>query len=335
MSKEIYREGVLANGLSYSVFGSAHNGEAKSVNDEVNLIGQDATVVVPKYNVAGVFDGAGGTTDVGSPALAALTAADATSVYFHQGGTDLHEAMQFARRAVELDFESGVCVGSLVRLHKDEASFVTAGDTGAVIYDTDTQRIPFFMEQQTDSWEPINYLGRRGVGMPDRVADVGASHAYSGKNSELYVMSDGMLGNWQQGTDLQEYHFQAAHDDYLVLQSALAKYPGLEEEIRSHLNGTRAKALREQQLADSTNSYGEGGWCSPELVDPSLFSIQKFDWAIWDEVVKPVISRLNIRPQMSAKAICSALMNRQISWEIERPHKDDASMILINPLQRP
>lgn len=333
MNTEIYREGRLSNGLAFSVAGRSRHGEAYSFNQQVDVIGQDVSLVMPEHNVIAVFDGAGGATEVGSALKAALTAADATSLYFRRGGEDVYDAMEYARQAVISDSTSGVCVGSIAQMHKEHIHMVTAGDTSALVYDTDKKSVTGYLKQQSDRNMPANFLGRTNRYIPRTSTDIGETITYNDENDELYLMTDGAFGSAPHGTDLQDSHFQAAHDDYLILQSAIDDYPEVEAMVRHELRGNRAKQLKDFQLLHkSVNDFGEGAWHSPELDNPASFSLRRFDWDIWEEIVEPIVSRLGIQPKLGAKALTAALLDRRISWESERPPGDDATLVVVNPL---
>lgn len=55
-----------------------------------------------EYNAIGLFDGAGGADDIGSPRLAARLACEAVKQYFRLGGGDVSEALQGAREAIKM-----------------------------------------------------------------------------------------------------------------------------------------------------------------------------------------------------------------------------------------
>lgn len=325
MSKEIFYEGTLANGREFSMFGRAHNGSAKTIDDGLLLAGQDVLFAVPEHNIVGVFDGAGGTTDIGSPELAAITAANAVlAIVRHRNGDiPIDKTMKYARQAVIMNKAAGICVGGIARVRANDVELVNAGDTGVVVYSPSDETMEVIGEQQIE-FEPLNYLGRQEKGMPDRIDDLVKTHILrSPDTDQIYVMSDGVLGNWKASTDLNDWHFQAAHGDYLLLKTAEERIEDLEGKIRRLLVTKEAVALKAQQMRDHRR-------CSPELENPELFSIKQFDWDIWYEIVKPyIVARLETTLIAGERAVSSALATRQIAWEGERPRRDDASIVRV------
>lgn len=327
MPKEITHEGTLANGHPFSLLGRAHNGEAEQIDEDIFLAGQDALFVLPEHNVAGVFDGAGGATDIGSPALAAITAARAVrDIIKRRGdGVSVGEAMESARHAVVTHPEAGICVGGFVRMKRNTLEIANAGDTGVAVYHSHNETLEMPGEQQTNSINPLNSLGRQERGIRNEVDDLVTTKSISPVHDQVYILSDGVLGNWRLGTELQEYHFQAAHADYLRLATAERHIPHLEEKLREQLSTEAARVLKERQLR-------ENDVCSPELDNPAMFSIKQFDWALWEEIVKPYIDRHLTAPVIvGAHAVNAALATRQIAWQFERLREDDASIIRIAP----
>lgn len=301
MSKEVFREGVLGTGQSYAVFGKALNGEAYHLNDEVSVVGEDTVVVLPEINVIGVFDGAGGTKDLGSPLQAALTAARATAQFFHLGGTELEGAMEYARQAVINDDAASICVGSLLRVAADRSvRAVNAGDTGVVAYDAHRKSADFFSPQQLVHGEPSNFLGRSAMYLHPLETD--SSRIYTPERpdeTEYYVMSDGVLGNWQGHSGLEDFHFEAAHDDYLLLRTAYETTPHLEEIIRGELD-------------------------MPDL------RLREMTWDEWLEVKPYLEDEITTERRLDVRRFLSTLVERPISWHFARHHQDDATVAVVN-----
>lgn len=75
------------NGSSVAMAGRACYSETIQYLDDPNdacsilQVGDDAGVIVPEYNAIGLFDGAGGADDIGSPRLAARLACEAVKQY--------------------------------------------------------------------------------------------------------------------------------------------------------------------------------------------------------------------------------------------------------------
>ena len=144
-------------------------------------------------------------------------------------------------------------------------------------------------------------------------------------------MSDGVAGNWVNGTDIQDYHFEAAHDTYPLLQDALNYDPYLVENVRRELGGAAGRLLARRQVADTTSVVEAGQVYSPELVAPDMFTGRNFDWDIWHEIVKPYIDRLNPpRSALGRRAICQSLIELPIAWNFERARsRDDATVVMV------
>lgn len=324
-ASNIVREGLLENGNAFTVVGRAHNGVAAEVNENIIKIGHDVAMVLPRFNVVGVFDGAGGATDTGSPAKAALTAAYAVERYFADGGDQLTNALEFARDAVKSDKDAGLCVAALARFCQDAVQTVNAGDTGVVCYDTEQNTLEVIAEQQIELGQPANYLGRYVDRIALPIADATASYQQPYHSSkEVYVLSDGALGNWQLNTSLEEYHFQAAHNDYQLLQDARAYDKDFEQNVRVLLGGIAGARLINKQIIETGSVY------SPELYNPLLFSANSFDWDVWEAIVKPYIETLGVpRTVVGAREIGESLLDRPVSWGFEKSPVDDASMIIV------
>lgn len=308
----IHRDGHLSNGQTFRVVGRPVNGDAEVVSRTITKVGQDTAVVLARQGVIGVFDGAGGAADVGSPEEAALVAADAVEQYFHGDGDNLMAAMQYAREAVTDTPTAGVCVGALVRLHWNTLESVTAGDAGAFLYDIASQSMSMVAEQQLHGYEPANYLGRPIPSIAASASDAYSTSPYRPQTGqELYAMTDGALGNWRRGDDLQDYHVQAAHDESQLLRDALVADPLFARHIQQRL----------AELVDEADT--------PRHPEP--FTPQQVDWTSWEKVVKPYITELDPpRAAISRWALCEALITRPIAWPFERPHRDDATIVMVD-----
>lgn len=324
--RNIFREGMLENGNRFTVVGRPHNGVAAEVSETIVKIGQDVVMVSPRLNVVGVFDGAGGATDIGSPEKAALTAAQAVERYFKDGGDDLPDALEFARNAVKSNQEAGLCVAALARFHHDTVQAVNAGDTGVVCYDSEQAVLDVIVEQQSEFGQPTNYLGRHVDRIALPIPDASASYHQPYRSSqELYVLSDGAFGNWQQNNALESHHFQAAHNEYQLLYEARYYDKDFERNIRALLVSTAAAELRDKQIEEMGYVH------SPELNDPLCFWGNSFDWSLWEEIVLPYIQTLQLprSRKLGSRAICESLLARPISWLFERSPYDDASIVMI------
>ncbi len=324
--KEIFRSLPAGDKTEFAIYGRAVNGEARVVDDETTLIGQDVALALPTRDAAAVFDGAGGATDVGSPEKAALTSAKVFRDYIYEGGDDLNEALSEIRLAVESDEESGVCVGTIALVKDGKVKSLNVGDTSAFIYDTKAEDVTFAAKQQTSFGQPDNYIGRKGLYMPDIKSGSFSEFKYD-DGSELYLMSDGVSGHLDQGKEMQGYHFKAAHYDYQLIQAAREQYPELEDRIQSELDKVEARQLREGQFYENTNEFDELSYDSPELEDATKFTLDRVDWGVWFEIVEPMIKRLKVEPKLGRRALLKSLVDKPIACEYERPRPDDATIV--------
>lgn len=304
MSKELFRQGTFENGQTYAVFGVAENGPAEIVDDAISIVGEDVAIVLPEYNVAGVFDGAGGTGDIGSPLEASLTASEAVGQYFksqRRSTSSVEGAMSYAREAVVANKMAGLCVGALVQL-KDDGSVdaVNAGDTGIVTYSYSRNALHSPVKQQISHGEPSNALGRHESRFKTREPDDVVNYFFDTPDTELYVMSDGALGSWFDGTVLEDYHFQAAHNEYLLLQTAIETRPNLEKELQA-------------------------------VLEQPKFSLSKMNWDNLVDV-RPYLEKIIKKDEikMDIRRYSSVLVSRLVAWDFERHHTDDATMVIIN-----
>ena len=335
MAKEVFHDGQLANGYQFSVFGRAENGEARKLERHITQVGEDMAVVLPDYNVVGVFDGAGGTADIGSPEQAALAASRAVAKFYENGGEDVASAMEFARQAVIHDETAGLCVGALLRMNNDGSvvNTVNAGDT-AIFWHNPRQKVTKVLaEQQLNGCsQPSNFLGRRARrSIPKPIADTTASHQLRSADNELYISSDGVIGH-SYGT-LEDYHFDAAHDDYVYFRDGV-DYLGssvMEREVRSLLASEHGKEALRVQVAGNTRGDGTVEYLSPEFTHPESFRVDEpFDWEVWSAIVRPYLDTQSIpRRKLSTYAIGKALMTRPIAWPFERAPNDDATLVML------
>lgn len=127
--KFLTKEGVFAGGEQYTLMGRPMNGDAYEVDDEIVVVGEDTAVVLPQYGVIGVFDGAGGTKDMGSPLEAALIAADAVRDEYrrHDGNVSGADVMRRAGKSVAQNPEASLCMGALLRVHNGALEVVNVG----------------------------------------------------------------------------------------------------------------------------------------------------------------------------------------------------------------
>ena len=330
--KFLTKEGAFTSGEQYTLVGRPMNGEAYQVDDEIVVVGEDTAVVLPQYGVIGVFDGAGGTKDMGSPLEAALTAADAVRHEYqvHDGDVSGAEAMRQAGEAVAQNPEASLCMGALLRVRNGLLEVTNVGDTGIWTYDTTNNEEEVIAEQQLnrmDGGDPANYMGKPARRIPPRsMADFHAIVPYA-PEKEVYIGSDGVLGNWVRGNELlYSGQLSIAHDDDLLLDSLREHDGNFVVNIQKLLAGQPGAELREKQLA----GYNEV--ISPELDDPDIFTGERFDWEIWSSIVQPYARTLDLSPRqkLSRRAILTSLINPSIRWSFEDwKDNDDATVVVI------
>lgn len=298
-------------------------------------VGDDAGIVLPEHNVFGLFDGAGGASDIGSPRLAAKVACEAVEYYFNNDGQSVAEAMECARQAVITNKEAGICVGAIARLVNGEVSVVNVGDTAVALYrdGVDDEELYIAEPQRDELWgDPLNYLGLCDTPgrLPERVSDDFARRELSSGDT-LFLMTDGA---WSvRGELLESYHLAAALNDWPLFERAKTLQSGLQGEIRQLLQSDEAKVLREREFAANTNETGQfnRGVMSEGLLDPEQYTLDRTDWLVWQEIIQPHLERLNIVQQkkFGATAIAGALLSRPIRWPFETPVRDDATTIVV------
>ena len=330
--KFLAKEGAFAGGEQYTLVGRPVHGEAYTVDDEIVAIGEDTAVVLPEYGVIGIFDGAGGTKDMGSPLEAALTAADAVRREYHAHNGDISGAdvMYRAGDAVARNPKASLCMGALIRVRKGLIEVANVGDTGIWTYDVARDEEEMIAEQQIDrtSWgDPANYMGAPTRRIPPRsVTNFHAVIPYSPER-ETYIGTDGVLGNWVHTNGLlYAGQLQAAHDDNLLLDSLREHDGSFVKNIQELLAGQPGIELREKQLADHNEVI------SPELDEPDRFTGEHLDWEIWSNIVQPYVLALDvpIRRKLSRRAILTALINPSIRWPFEDwKDGDDATVAMI------
>lgn len=184
-------------------------------------------------------------------------------------------------------------------------------------------------EQQLDrtSWgDPANYMGKPASRIPPRsTADFHATVPYSSEK-EVYIASDGVLGNWVRGNELlYAGQVQSAHSDELLLSSLREYDSNFVANIQKLLEGQPGAELRKEQLA----GYNEV--ISPELDNPDAFTGERFDWEIWNNIVQPYARALDVplRRKLSRRAILTSLINPSIRWPFESWKDDDDATIAV------
>lgn len=298
-------------------------------------VGDDAGIVLPEHNVFGLFDGAGGASDIGSPRLAAKVACEAVEYYFNEGGQSIAEAMECARQAVIANNEAGICVGAIARIVNGEVSVVNVGDTAIALYrdGVDDEELYIAEPQRDESWgDPLNYLGLCDTPgrLPERVSDDFARCELS-SGDMLFLMTDGA---WSvRGELLESYHLAAALNDWPLFEQLKASLPGLEREIRQLLRSDAARELCEREIIAATDVFGRvhEDYVGAGLLDPDRYIVDDTDWLIWQEVIRPRLESLHVTPRrkIGVVAIAGALLSRPIRWTFEAPVRDDATAIVV------
>lgn len=302
---------------------------------EVAQIGDDAGIIMPRHNVFGVFDGAGGASDIGSPRVASRVACRAVENYFEDGGQSAAEAMEYARQAVIMDKEAGVCVGAIARIVGREMTVVNAGDTAVALCrdGVDEEQIYLTEPQMGYDRQPLNHLGHsdRPGRLPERVQDEVAEGELKDGDT-LFMMTDGawIVG----GEPLEFYHFKAARADWPEFERVKTLCPELQEEIRQLLYSDEAKSLREREIAANSDYFGQlhEGMMSEGLLDPEKYTLERTDWLIWHEIIEPHLENLGLLRQrkFGAAAVAKALITRPIRWPFETLADDDATAIVVS-----
>lgn len=326
------KEGAFTSGEQYTLVGRPIHGNAYEVDNEVLVVGEDTAVVLPQYGVIGVFDGAGGAKDMGSPLEAAITAADAVRNQYrrHNGDISGADVMRRAGEMVARNPDAGLCMGALLRIYKDSLEITNVGDTGIWTYDATNDKEEIIAEQQLDRanrGDPSNYMGDPAPRIPPRsTADFHATVPYS-PEKELYIGSDGVLGNWVHGNELLYVgQLKTAHSDEALLNSLRDNDGAFVTNIREILRSQTVAKLRKEQLADYNQII------SPEFADPNVFTGKRFDWEVWSNIVQPYARTLNLplRQEISRRAILTSLINPSIRWPFEDwKDNDDATVAMI------
>lgn len=298
-------------------------------------IGDDAGIIMPEHKVFGVFDGAGGASDIGSPRMASMVACQAVENYFEDGGQSTAEAMEHARQAVIMDKEAGVCVGAIARIIGREMTVVNAGDTAVALCrdGVDEEQIYLTEPQMDYDRQPRNYLGHsdRPGRLPERVQDEVAEGELK-DGDMLFMMTDGA---WSVGGEpLEFYHFKAARADWPEFERVKTLRPELQEEIRQLLHSDEAKSLREREIAANSDYFGRlhEDMVSEGLLDPERYSLEHTDWLIWHEIIEPYLENLGLLRQrkFGAAAIARSLITQPIRWPFETLADDDATAIVVS-----
>lgn len=213
----------LSIGSEYCLVGEAVHGDVAYIGDGIIGIGEDTILFKPEYNLYGVFDGAGGATDIGRADLASQTAATAVAEYFEKNNTQdvdrdyMEDALSYARSAVTHTKGAGLTTGLFLRLSDSpneqlRIQFACAGDCVAAIYpdpvfdDRKYDDVLFAAGDQADRFgQPTNYLGTELDRVKRKSEDqIGQTIINTLKKRWLMISSDGIFGNYGVGDGLDE-----------------------------------------------------------------------------------------------------------------------------------
>lgn len=344
IKSQVLYEKKLGCGREVAVAGRpVHNNDLVDFieSDNIFVNGQDAAIVLPGHGLVGVFDGATGSSDIGSPALAAATACEAVERYFDEGGDDLAEAMREANRAVKKNLAAGLCVGGLLRLRDGSVDIVNVGDTALMRYDSmDPDRDyqdPYIGPPQHEErgGRVTNYLGRYyAKNLPDPVDDFVSSQSVKASDS-FYALSDGAWSIDRGFGEIEPYHLRAAQDDWPLLELAKQYRPRLSSEITCLLLSEKGREIYERVRHEEAGIDGEVLMhnINPALIDPVKFNWDKLDWRIWEELVRPYIEDLKLKShKIGSAAVARALVEKPIGWQFERPVNDDSTVVVVAPV---
>lgn len=331
--RDILLEGELGCSTNFAALGRAHTGYPIKYDDNITRIGKNYLLVLPDYDVIGVFDSARNYPNIGSAGVAGLVACHAIRSYFKNDGACINDAMSFARETVSANPEAGLCSGALVQIAKSRRSicFVNAGNTGLLTYDPTTNQLYYIAEQQIaeHGWS-ANYIGRQPAEPPYNTPDFSGMHELNGDDEKIYIATAGALGNWRFNTDLKADNFGIAHYGIPLLRAAQARYPNIEETIKDLLKKEKAGDLLESQLIEVLDEY-EPNINSPALLNPNDFDINNIDWTIWEEIILPYLESLGIKVNNPTKrALLEELLNRTVRWSFETPKPEDALIVMLD-----
>lgn len=317
--------------LEFAVATKGLHGAIENIDEHTMGAGDDTALFVPEQRLFGVFDGAGGATDVGKPWIASRTAARAAVDFWSLQDLEkrptadsqlvyetelMQDAMKFIRKRVNADTEAGlttVAMTKFVKHGKRIVGFVyaNAGDSSVLLYpDQNAQyrdeelKIVAGEQINAEQYCPSNIVGR----IPERVAELVTDQDQVGfqtlPNSETYILlaTDGVNGSWQRTAELTDDDFRLALEYEPLIKAALKK-----DSVRLDL----------QKAATKHN-----------------FSLQAFDWEQWYEYIKPVLtnrSLTQVREPSIQEVIESILDPRIVNPTVQDGRRDDKSAVLIKP----
>jgi serine/threonine protein phosphatase PrpC len=223
--KEFALSGVLSGTeLEYCVAGVARHGFLSTLEKGITAVGEDAILHLPEYGLFGVFDGAGGATDVGSPRVASQTAARAVKEFFmNEYSKELENkqvrleletvdffkgAMDFARKRVNANRNAGLTTALFVAVDKFDGNskvlYANAGDGSLLLYpdpafdDYISDDIQWIAGDQEDvAGNPANILGRVPKNIQITDSDqFGFRDINADRERLLILCSDGVTGSY-------------------------------------------------------------------------------------------------------------------------------------------
>lgn len=237
--------------MQFCLAGEAVHGDAHYVEDGIVAIGEDVLLFRPDLNLLGVFDGAGGATDIGRADIASQTAAKAIVSYMERARdsgkqADMGAALQSAREIVTHTKGAGLTTGLFLQLEPQakgvRIAFAAAGDCAAGVYpdpvfdDRKYDDVLWFAGDQSDHFgDPTNFIGTE-KGRVKRASEdqYGEVIIPTSKERWLFLSTDGVTGSFgiMDGIDEAdiEYAFTYKHDVVSIAQALLN--PPLQRETR-------------------------------------------------------------------------------------------------------
>ena len=213
----------LRIGSEYCLVGEAVHGDVSYIGDGIIGIGEDTILFKPEYNLYGVFDGAGGATDIGRADLASQTAAAAVAEYFEKNMTQdvdkdyMADALSYSRSAVAHTKGAGLSMGLFLHFSPAPNNQILiqsacAGNCVSAIYPDPVfdgrkyDDVLFFAGEQADVFgQPTNFLGTDKARVKREAEDqIAQTTINTFKKRWLIVSSDGIFDSYGIGDGLDE-----------------------------------------------------------------------------------------------------------------------------------
>lgn len=274
MAKEAYPGGFEqfiqsgetgAGAMQYCLAGEAVNGGVHYVEDGIVAIGEDTILYRPDLRLYGVFDGAGGASDIGRADLASRLSAEAVVGFFERYGTlevdttFMQEALQHARAAVSASQEAGVATGLFIYVAEpnEEAIkilYAAAGDCSAGVFPDPVfdgkkyDDVLWFAGDQEDFiGDPTNFIGKESGRIKRQAEDqCGEVEACLKRERFIFLCSDGITGSLGRHDGIDEadieYAFTYKHDVVSIAQALIN--PPLHRELKRKVDDKSLVLLR-------------------------------------------------------------------------------------------